>query len=165
MTSELAILQPNERQSITQSQGVIRNLDKMLNLLPPDWPENASAAGIEGSDSIPLGRFTIRLRADHGAVLARSIGIKVKAIRRHRRLTQAELARRSGIARANIARLEAGAHSPAIPTLKRVARALGIGVSMLLEEPSYSRTPEDDRWLQASMSEWAESLRREDRRQ
>ena len=165
MTAELAILQPSERQSITQSRGVIRNLDKMLNLLPPDWPENASATGIEWPDSIPLGRFTIRLRADRGAVLARSIGIKVKAIRGHRRLTQAELARRSGIARANIARLEAGAHSPAIPTLRRVARALGIGVPMLLEEPSYSRTPEDDQWLQAGISEWAESLRREDRRQ
>jgi len=165
MTAELAILLPTERRIISQSRTVIRNLDKMFSLPSLDLPGNAGEAGNELSESIPLGRFTIRLRADRGAVLARSIGMRIKAVRRHRGMTQDELASRSGIARANIARLEAGAHSPAIPTLRRLARALGIGVPMLLEEPSYSRTPEDDRWLQAGMSEWAESLRREDRRQ
>ena len=165
MTAELAILQPSERQSILRSQVVIRNLNKMFNIPPPDRPENVSAAGIERTDSIPVGRFTMRLRADRGAVLSRSIGIRIKAARRHRQLTQAELARRSGIARANIARLEAGVHSPTVPTLKRVAHALGVTFSRLVEEPSYSRTREDGNWLDAGITDWSESLRREDRRQ
>ena len=164
MTPELEILPRGERQLVIRSQAIIRSLDKKFSSRLLDQLEDLAEKRAERSGSVPLGRFTIGLRADRGAVLARAIGIKVKAIRQHRQLTQAELARRSGIARANIARIEAGAHSPTVSTLKRVAHALGIRFSTLVEEPSYSATREDDKWLNAGLTEWSESLRREDRR-
>jgi transcriptional regulator with XRE-family HTH domain len=47
----------------------------------------------------------------------------VAALRQNARLTQAELARRAGTSQPAIARLEAGAASPSLATLDRLARA------------------------------------------
>ena len=164
MTPELELLPRGERQLVIRSQELIRDLDKKFSSDLFDQLEDFAEKEADRVDSIPLGRFTIRLKADRGVVLARSIGIKVKAIRRRRQLTQAELAHRSGIARANIARLEAGIHSPTVPTLKRVAHALDIRFSQLVEEPSYSKTRKDGKWLDAGLTGWSESLHQEDRR-
>ncbi len=165
MTPDLEILPRDERQLVIRSQELIRDLDRKFSPRLFDQLEDLAEEEADRDGPIPLGRFTIRLKADHGAVMARSMGIKVKAIRQRRQLTQAELARRSGIARANIARIEAGIHSPTVPTLRRVAHALGVTFSRLVEEPSYSRTREDGKWLDGGLPEWSESLHREDRRQ
>ena len=49
-------------------------------------------------------------------------------------LTQAELARRTGIHRPNIARVEAGRHTPSLETLARLASAIGVPTTTVLAE-------------------------------
>ncbi|MCS6857770.1 MAG: helix-turn-helix domain-containing protein [Sandaracinaceae bacterium] len=60
-------------------------------------------------------------------------GARLKALRLAAGLTQAELARRSGIHRPNIARLEAGKHMPSLDTIHRLARAMGIPASAVFD--------------------------------
>lgn len=47
------------------------------------------------------------------------------ALRRRRRLTQAELARRSGIHQSEISRIERGSANPTVATLRALVSALG----------------------------------------
>ncbi|MGB0678308.1 MAG: helix-turn-helix domain-containing protein [Polyangiales bacterium] len=54
------------------------------------------------------------------------LGARLKALRLQAGLTQAELARRTGIHRPNIARVEAGRHTPSLDTLSRIAGAIGV---------------------------------------
>jgi transcriptional regulator with XRE-family HTH domain len=49
-------------------------------------------------------------------------------------LTQAELARRTGIHRPNIARVEAGRHTPSLETLARLAAAIGVSTTRVLAD-------------------------------
>lgn len=51
-------------------------------------------------------------------------------------LTQAEMARRTGIARPNICRIESGKHTPAIETLARLCAAFGCTVGELFASAS-----------------------------
>lgn len=48
-------------------------------------------------------------------------------------MTQRELADRAGILRPNIGRLEAGRHTPTLPTIRSLAKALEVSVFDLLE--------------------------------
>ncbi|WP_281689445.1 helix-turn-helix domain-containing protein [Pseudonocardia thermophila] len=60
------------------------------------------------------------------------------AVRRHREihnLSLGELSRATGLSKTNLARLEAGGANPSLETLWRLARALGLSVGQLLEEP------------------------------
>ena len=52
-----------------------------------------------------------------------------------RGLSQAELARRIGLSRSVIARLEAGGVEPRLTTLDRVAQALGVGLDVQFLAP------------------------------
>jgi ribosome-binding protein aMBF1 (putative translation factor) len=56
---------------------------------------------------------------------ARRLGAALRAWREARGLSQTELARRLGMPRPNVARLEAGALFPGIPVLQRLAHATG----------------------------------------
>lgn len=58
----------------------------------------------------------------NGAVL----GKRLKELRLEAGLTQAELAKRTGIHRPNIARVEAGRHTPSLETLSRLTVAIGV---------------------------------------
>ncbi|OGW75365.1 MAG: hypothetical protein A2Z72_06920 [Omnitrophica bacterium RBG_13_46_9] len=60
------------------------------------------------------------------------IGNRIKKIRKTKKITQSELAKNTGILRANISRLEKGKHSPNLETLEKIADALGIPVSNLV---------------------------------
>ncbi len=60
------------------------------------------------------------------------VGARLRALRVAAGLTQAELARRTGIHRPNIARVEAGRHTPSLDTLARLAAAIGIPTLELL---------------------------------
>ena len=62
-------------------------------------------------------------------------GPQVRAWRRHAGLTQAELARRAGVHRNSINRVERGLASPRAALLAAVARALGIPPARLWERP------------------------------
>ena len=55
------------------------------------------------------------------------------AIRKRKGMTQAQLADLAGITRVSVARYETTDRNPNVNTAKRLARALGVSVSELLE--------------------------------
>lgn len=62
------------------------------------------------------------------------LGARLRELRLAAGLTQAELARRTGIHRPNIARVEAGRHTPSLETLARLASAIGVSTTVVLAE-------------------------------
>lgn len=58
---------------------------------------------------------------------------KIREIRHLRHMSQDELARRAGLARSHVIRLEQQQNSLRLDTLYRIARALGVPVGVLLE--------------------------------
>jgi DNA-binding XRE family transcriptional regulator len=62
------------------------------------------------------------------------LGQRLRALRLAAGLTQAELARRTGIHRPNIARVEAGRHTPSLETLARLAAAIGVSTTRVLTD-------------------------------
>jgi transcriptional regulator with XRE-family HTH domain len=59
--------------------------------------------------------------------------MKLKKLREARGLTQEELARKAGISRAYLARLEIGLHDPHLSRLRKLAKALRVKVSELVD--------------------------------
>jgi DNA-binding XRE family transcriptional regulator len=162
VTAEVAQLPREERQLVWGSREVLRSLASkfrpvFMERLPTISPDDASSRA-----SVPLGRFVIRLSEDRAFTRARSIGARIRAARMRHGWSQDDLASRCGIARANVARLEAGRHQPLLQTVRRVSRALGLGIGELLVEPSYQPAGEDERWLSGGVAEWGSSLRRAD---
>jgi DNA-binding XRE family transcriptional regulator len=64
---------------------------------------------------------------------ASTVGEKVRALRLASGRTAMEVAEAAGLARSNFARLEAGRHEPRLATLRRVAEALAVPLSTLVE--------------------------------
>lgn len=62
------------------------------------------------------------------------LGARLRELRLEAGLTQADLARRTGIHRPNIARVEAGRHTPSLETLSRLAGAIGVPTTRVLSE-------------------------------
>ncbi len=60
-----------------------------------------------------------------------SLSERLKFIRETRKMTQAELAKQSGLTQATIANLESGRKDPSIQTLENLARALDIHIATL----------------------------------
>ena len=54
--------------------------------------------------------------------------------RKTQNMTQAELARRTGIPRSNITRFESGSYNPSLEMLVRIAAALGMTLQLRLTE-------------------------------
>jgi len=73
---------------------------------------------------------------------AQSVGKRVRQERLLAGISQSELADVTGIHRPNIARIESGKHTPALPTLQRVADALGVSVTSLIVDRKASDTSE-----------------------
>ena len=64
----------------------------------------------------------------------RKLATVIRKLREARGLTQEELAKRAGIKRPYVSHLESGVRkNPSLPTLKKLARALGVPVGELLE--------------------------------
>ena len=61
------------------------------------------------------------------------VSMKLKKYREDRGLTQEALAKKAGLSRAYIARLEIGRHNPTLSTLEKLAKALKVKVGKLLE--------------------------------
>ena len=59
--------------------------------------------------------------------------MRVKHFRKKKELTQAVLAERVGVHRIYIAQIEAGTKTPSLPTLAKLAKALGVRVTTLLD--------------------------------
>lgn len=61
------------------------------------------------------------------------LGTKIKKLRESRGMSQAVLAHRAKITREYVNRLEAGRYDPTVGVLTRIAKALGVPVTGLLE--------------------------------
>jgi transcriptional regulator with XRE-family HTH domain len=62
-----------------------------------------------------------------------NIAMRIKILRERQKISQEELAARSGISRGYLARLETGRHDPTITTLEKLAKALNVPVGKLLK--------------------------------
>ena len=67
---------------------------------------------------------------------SRAIGERVRDLRGQRQWTLETLAERSGVSRAMLSKIERAETSPTIAVAARVASALGIGLSELIQQPS-----------------------------
>lgn len=63
-----------------------------------------------------------------------SMTVNVKTIREAHGLSQKRLANMSGVSQAHISDIETGNKNPTIGILERIARALGVSVSVLIDE-------------------------------
>jgi transcriptional regulator with XRE-family HTH domain len=61
------------------------------------------------------------------------VAIRLKSLRAQRKLTQQRLADKAGISRGYLARLETARQDPTLSTLEKLAQALGVKVSKLVE--------------------------------
>ncbi len=59
--------------------------------------------------------------------------MQLKRLRERNGLTQERLAKRADVSRAYLSRLEMGRHDPPLSTIRKLARALGVPVTALLE--------------------------------
>ena len=64
---------------------------------------------------------------------AKVFGMRLKAMRIKRELSQDALAKKVGVTREYIARLEGGHHDPPLSTIEKLAKALGVKVSALVD--------------------------------
>lgn len=62
------------------------------------------------------------------------LGRQVRELREARGWTMADLARRSGLTRSQVRKLETAVHSPGRPTLEKLAAALEVAVSNLVPD-------------------------------
>jgi transcriptional regulator with XRE-family HTH domain len=63
----------------------------------------------------------------------KKLTMTLRRLRTKRGLSQQRLAERSGLSREYVARLETGQHNPSLATLQKLAKALGVPVTALLE--------------------------------
>lgn len=143
-----------------------RRAERAIQVLDGCFP---SAAGVTLDALAPGGiirRGRVRVvREAKAAAHAYSIGQSIRAARLRLGLTQADLAAKCGMARPNLARLEHGKHTPSTASLTKIANALGVGVSALLAPPVGRSAPPEERALaEAGLSDWLDSLAREDKR-
>ncbi|RJX17684.1 MAG: XRE family transcriptional regulator [Desulforudis sp.] len=61
------------------------------------------------------------------------VGAQILAIRRQRKLTQVQLAAKSKVSRNYISEIENGTKTPSIPTLEKIAAALGVSTGTLFD--------------------------------
>jgi len=60
--------------------------------------------------------------------------VRLRTLRRERRMTQEELAKKAKVTRDYISQLETGLRdNPSLPVLRRLAKALGVSAGELLE--------------------------------
>jgi transcriptional regulator with XRE-family HTH domain len=64
---------------------------------------------------------------------SRRFGVTLKRLRERTGLTQEVVAKKAGVSRAYLARLEMGRHDPPLSRLRKLARALSVPVTALLE--------------------------------
>lgn len=77
----------------------------------------------------------------------------VREARRRAGLTQAELARRAGVPKSTVGRIESGARIPSVDMVERLVRAAGLDVSASLCEPDPGTKSMFERALRRSPAE------------
>ncbi len=105
---------------------------RIISIELADSAESATVT-LEGDRKICVVAAEVATHGANGALDESSIlldgarlGARLKELRLEAGLTQAELARRTGIHRPNIARVEAGRHTPSLETLSRLTVAIGV---------------------------------------
>lgn len=63
---------------------------------------------------------------------------KLQELRKERGLSQLRLAHLAGVSQSNISEIEAGKIIPRVPTLRRLAAALGVQLSVLIDSIDFS---------------------------
>jgi transcriptional regulator with XRE-family HTH domain len=66
------------------------------------------------------------------------IGTRLSMLREERKLSQGELASRSGLSESELGAIESGRHSPSIAPLVKLSRALGVRLGTLLDDAEVS---------------------------
>jgi transcriptional regulator with XRE-family HTH domain len=61
------------------------------------------------------------------------MGMRLKRLRTVQKMSQAALAKRAGLTREYVNKLEAGKQDPSLTTISALAKALGVPVTALLE--------------------------------
>ncbi len=72
---------------------------------------------------------------DHAAEVSQSLGNRLRALRESRSWTLDTLAEQTGLSKAYLSRLEAGARQPSIVVLCGFAKAFGVSIATLFEQP------------------------------
>ncbi len=108
------------------------------------------------------GRIRLIKRTSKKRILAHSVAQQVKLARSRKGWRQEDLARLTGIARPNIARLEAGRFLPKLATLSIVADALGIELKTLISMPE-PLSGADALLAEQGLADWDRALKRIDR--
>lgn len=87
-----------------------------------------------------------------------SIGQRLRALRKQNRLTQKELAKRAGLLRCNVWRLENREAAPTIATLEKIARALEIPMFQIFYDYETSPWPKSlPKWRFTKDKLWGSS--------
>ena len=66
-----------------------------------------------------------------------SIGMKLRALRTHKRMTLSRLAAETGLSTALLSKLETERMIPTLPTLAAICRVYGVGMSHFFSEPDH----------------------------
>jgi len=61
------------------------------------------------------------------------IGDKIKHLRKQRGWTQWQLAKKAGLHKVSVATIEVGMRNPTLQTRKKLAKALGVNITELLD--------------------------------
>ncbi len=77
----------------------------------------------------------------------------VREARRRAGLTQAELARRAGVPKSTVGRIESGARIPSAEMVERLVRAAGLEVAVSISEPDPGTDAMFERTLRRSPAE------------
>jgi transcriptional regulator with XRE-family HTH domain len=75
----------------------------------------------------------------------KSIGKRVRSNRTHQRMTQAELAEKTGMSDVYISRIETGTRSPSLGSLLKIALILGISLDSLVLNAPITSLPKEFR--------------------
>ena len=67
------------------------------------------------------------------STMEKTTGQRIREVRKERGLYQHELAAKAKLSTQSIRNIEAGRHEPRLPALRRIAGALGVPVSELLD--------------------------------
>ncbi len=159
-TATFPALRPAERRLVLQSRKTTGFLDGAFNArVLAGFQALGHAHGLIRRQ----GPRRIITEAGPAAAKGWSAGQRVYAARTSKGWTQQDLADHSGIARANIARIEAGRHAPQVDTLRRVAQALQVPLTWILEVPGKATSPEYSTLAEGGLSDWARELDRLDK--
>ncbi|MBI5193669.1 MAG: helix-turn-helix transcriptional regulator [Nitrospirae bacterium] len=106
---------------------------------------------------IPKKKISIRKEANPNRVIVWAIAQRIREAREQQELRQEDLAKMTGIARPNIVRLEQGHHVPSLTTLRKIADALHLDITLLTAQPEV--TPEERHeftgMAESSIAEWS----------